>query len=233
VDDQLAVIEQLAEQPYVDEGHIGIWGWSFGGYMTCRTLTRGSANVKTGMAVAPVTDWRFYDSVYTEVRACVLSSFLVKCKRHVLVSHVLALHPFVCMCPPALHAHSASKRPRVQCQVSGTACLALRVTATLQVTLSVCVPWNSSVVKFAHGIPDNQLLLVHGTGDDNVHYLNSMELVKQLVAAQVLFDFMAYPNQQHGISNSGAQDHIWRILSRHVDSHLSTSPDQLAGSYRL
>ena len=61
------------------------------------------------------------------------------------------------------------------------------------------------------------------TGDDNVHFLNSMELTNQLVQNQILFDMMAYPNQQHGLSTNGAQDHIWRLLTRQVFRKLAPS----------
>jgi dipeptidyl-peptidase-4 len=51
---------------YIDEGRIGIWGWSYGGYMTSLCLTKGADYFKMGIAVAPVTNWRYYDSIYTE-----------------------------------------------------------------------------------------------------------------------------------------------------------------------
>ena len=58
-------IAWLKSRPYVDSRRIGIWGWSYGGYLTCYALTH-SSDFKIGIAVAPVTDWRNYDSVYTE-----------------------------------------------------------------------------------------------------------------------------------------------------------------------
>ena len=65
--DQLSVADFLSQQHYVDASKIGIWGWSFGGYMTARVLCKASPLIAAGMSVAPVTDWRFYDSIYTEV----------------------------------------------------------------------------------------------------------------------------------------------------------------------
>jgi dipeptidyl-peptidase-4 len=56
----------MAAQPYVDASRIGIWGWSYGGYMTALTLLKGADYFKIGVAVAPVTSWRFYDDIYTE-----------------------------------------------------------------------------------------------------------------------------------------------------------------------
>lgn len=65
-DDQIAAAKWLAQQPYVDGSRIGIWGWSYGGYMTSLCMTKSMGVFKMGMAVAPVTNWRFYDSIYTE-----------------------------------------------------------------------------------------------------------------------------------------------------------------------
>ncbi|HEY4788012.1 MAG TPA: S9 family peptidase, partial [Bacteroidales bacterium] len=56
----------LGSLPYIDNTRIGIFGWSYGGYMTCLCMTRGADLFKMGIAVAPVTNWRFYDSIYTE-----------------------------------------------------------------------------------------------------------------------------------------------------------------------
>jgi len=65
-DDQIAAAKYMASQSYVDPKRIGVFGWSFGGYMTTMLLTKGADVFKTGVAVAPVTDWRFYDNIYTE-----------------------------------------------------------------------------------------------------------------------------------------------------------------------
>ena len=64
--DQIAAAKALGKLPYVDAGRIGIWGWSFGGYNTLMGLCHGDGTFKVGIAVAPVTDWRFYDTIYTE-----------------------------------------------------------------------------------------------------------------------------------------------------------------------
>lgn len=66
VKDQLSTVSYLKRQPYVDAARIGVWGWSFGGYMTSLLLTKGDGAFKAGIAVAPVTTWRYYDSIYTE-----------------------------------------------------------------------------------------------------------------------------------------------------------------------
>lgn len=66
ITDQLAAGRWLARQPWVDSTRIGIWGWSYGGYATLMSLISGGGLFKMGMAVAPVTDWRAYDTHYTE-----------------------------------------------------------------------------------------------------------------------------------------------------------------------
>ncbi len=64
--DQLAALQWLKRQPWVDPQRIGLWGWSFGGYMTVYALTHAPRAWRAGIAVAPVTAWRYYDSIYTE-----------------------------------------------------------------------------------------------------------------------------------------------------------------------
>ena len=64
--DQVETAKHMAAQPYVDKSRIGIWGWSFGGYMTIMSMSEGTPIFKAGAAVAAVTDWRFYDTVYVE-----------------------------------------------------------------------------------------------------------------------------------------------------------------------
>ncbi|WP_274475197.1 S9 family peptidase [Mangrovimonas aestuarii] len=66
VEDQIAAAKQLGERHYIDASRIGIWGWSFGGFMSTSAILKGHDVFKMAIAVAPVTDWRFYDSVYTE-----------------------------------------------------------------------------------------------------------------------------------------------------------------------
>ena len=65
-EDQIAAAKWLAKQNYVDGNRIGIWGWSYGGYMSSLGITKGADVFKMAIAVAPVTNWRFYDNIYTE-----------------------------------------------------------------------------------------------------------------------------------------------------------------------
>jgi dipeptidyl-peptidase-4 len=65
-DDMIAAAHYLGEQPYIDRNRIAIWGWSYGGFTTLLSMSRGNGIFKAGIAIAPVTDWKLYDSVYTE-----------------------------------------------------------------------------------------------------------------------------------------------------------------------
>ncbi len=65
-EDQIAAAEYLGELPYVDKKRIGIWGWSYGGFMSATCILKGNDVFKAAIAVAPVTNWRYYDNIYTE-----------------------------------------------------------------------------------------------------------------------------------------------------------------------
>ena len=65
-EDQLAAARFMAQQPYIDAERIGIWGWSFGGFETLMAMSQDDSRYACGVAIAPVTSWRFYDSIYTE-----------------------------------------------------------------------------------------------------------------------------------------------------------------------
>ncbi len=64
--DHIAVAKQLGKLPYVDKNRIGIWGWSYGGFMSSTCLFKGNDVFKMAIAVAPVSNWRYYDNIYTE-----------------------------------------------------------------------------------------------------------------------------------------------------------------------
>ncbi len=66
VEDQIAAAKAIQKLPYVDAERLGIWGWSFGGYMSTNCLFQGNDIFKMAIAVAPVTNWRYYDTIYTE-----------------------------------------------------------------------------------------------------------------------------------------------------------------------
>jgi len=145
--DQLAGVKWLSTQAYVDSSRIGIWGWSFGGYMTCMAMLRGGDAFKAGFAGAPVTDWRRYDTIYTE-----------------------------------RYMGTPEENPEGY--------------------------RDSSPVNFAAGLR-GKLLIAHATGDDNVHFSNSLALAEKFVEAQKYAEFVIYADRGHGISDSAARIHIF------------------------
>ncbi len=66
VEDQIAAAKKLSELPFIDEERTGIWGWSYGGFMSSNCILKGNDVFEMAIAVAPVTSWRFYDTIYTE-----------------------------------------------------------------------------------------------------------------------------------------------------------------------
>lgn len=66
VEDQIAAAQKLSDLPYIDASRTGIWGWSYGGFMSSNSLFQGADTFEMAIAVAPVTSWRFYDTIYTE-----------------------------------------------------------------------------------------------------------------------------------------------------------------------
>jgi dipeptidyl-peptidase 4 len=149
--DQIDAAKYLKTLPYVDPSRVGIWGWSYGGYMTALCMTLGADVFKTGISVAPVTNWRFYDTIYTE--------------RYL-------------------------KRP--QDNASGYD--------------------DNSPVTHADKLRGNYLL-IHGTGDDNVHFQNSVEFVNALVAAGRPFRSFYYPNRNHGIYGGNTRMHLYQMMT--------------------
>ena len=156
--DQIEAAKQIAQLPFVDETRIGIWGWSYGGYMSSLCIALGNDVFKTAIAVAPVTYWGFYDTIYTE-------RF---------------------MQTPRLNHEGYLK---------------------------------GSPLAYADQIKGNYLL-VHGTGDDNVHFENAVEMVNALVAGDVQFQTMYYPNRNHGIYGGNTRKHLFRLLSDYITDKL-------------
>ncbi|KAB2908669.1 MAG: S9 family peptidase [Ignavibacteriales bacterium] len=158
-DQAKALVALLKEYPFLDDTKVGIWGWSGGGSMTLNMLFRYPELYKFGISVAPVTDLRFYDSIYEE--------------------RYMGL--------PQQHAEAYKE----------------------------CSP-----VTYAGNLK-GRLFLIHGTGDDNVHFQNSEVLVNKLVAAGKQFRFMAYPNRSHGISEGeGTSLHLFNSIINFLQEEL-------------
>lgn len=147
-DDQAAAARYFATLPYVDAKRIGIWGWSYGGYNVLMSMSRGNGIFKAGVAIAAVSDWRFYDSVYTE-----------------------------------------------------------RFMRTPQQNQSGYD--NGSPLKLAKQLQGN-LLLIHGTADDNVHFQNAMEYTRALVEADKQFEMFVFPDKNHSIYGGNTRSYLYK-----------------------
>lgn len=157
--DQTAAARAIAQRRYVDPARIGVWGWSGGGSMTLNLLFRSPDVYRMGMSVAPVTDLRFYDTIYEE--------------------RYMGL--------PQTNAEDYRQ---------------------------------ASPLTFVNDFRGD-LLLVHGSGDDNVHFQNSETLVNALVAAGKPFQMMDYPNRTHCIcEGQGTTLHLYTLLTRYLEEHL-------------
>jgi dipeptidyl-peptidase 4 len=167
--DQAVAARTLAQRPYVDAARIGIWGWSYGGFMTLNGLFRHSDLYRTGVAVSPVTHWALYDNVYTE----------------------------------RFNGLPDQNREGYN---------------------------RGSPLTYVNGLRGN-LLLVHGSGDDNVHYQNSQVLINALVRANKPFTMMEYPNRTHCICQGrNTQQHLFDLISRYLDQNLKGSAGPAAVS---
>lgn len=149
--DQIEGAKYFAKMPFVDPARIGIWGWSYGGYMSSLALMKGNDVFKTAIAVAPVTTWRYYDTIYTE--------------RYLQT--------------PQLNAAGYD---------------------------------DNSPITHVNMLKGN-FLLIHGTGDDNVHFQNSVGLVNALIAADKQFETFYYPNRNHGIYGGNTTWHLYTQMT--------------------
>ncbi|HJU66257.1 MAG TPA: S9 family peptidase [Gemmatimonadaceae bacterium] len=163
--DQMDAARWLATRSWVDGNRIGIWGWSYGGYMSSLAAGKAGALFRAAIAVAPVTDWRFYDTIYTE--------------RFMWVP---------------------------QDNVKGYT--------------------ESAPTTHARGMTA-AFLLVHGTGDDNVHAQNSIVLADTLQSAGKPFELMLYPNRNHSISGGNTSAHLYTMMTRFVEEHLGPATQTL------
>jgi dipeptidyl-peptidase 4 len=160
--DQAAAARAIGRWSYVDSTRIGIWGWSYGGFMSLNALFQHPEVYRTGVAVAPVTHWSFYDNIYTE-------------------------------------------------RYNG-------LPSTNKAGYDAGSP-----LSYVDSLRGN-LLVVHGSGDDNVHYQNTESLVNSLVKANKQFTMMEYPNRNHGIFGGNTQRHLFELLTRYLGDNLASPP---------
>ena len=156
--DQVETALYMGSLPYVDKNRIGIWGWSFGGYMTLMSMSEGTPVFKAGVAVAAVTDWNYYDTIYGE-------RFM--------------------------------RTPQENAEGYKAASAFTRADKL-------------------HG----DLLLVHGTADDNVHYQNCAEYAERLVQLGKQFDMQIYTNRNHGIAGGNTRLHLYTKLTNFFNEKL-------------
>lgn len=167
IEDQIEAAKELGKYPYIDANRIGIWGWSYGGYMSSLAITKGADVFKMAIAVAPVTSWRFYDTVYTE--------------RY--------------MRTPQENADGYDDNSPIN---------------------------HVDKLKGAY-------LLVHGTGDDNVHVQNTTRMINALVEANKQFDLFVYPDRAHGIyRGKNTRLHLYNKMTQFIDEHLGTAANTIS-----
>lgn len=150
-EDQLRAIRYMNTKDYVDSTQVFMFGWSYGGYLTLMCMMQDEPLLKGGVSIAPVTDWRYYDAIYTE--------------RY--------------MRTPIGNPVGYDK---------------------------------GSPVELAEKFNGN-LLLIHGTADDNVHYQNSLELSKSLVKNNKIFQMNSYTNGRHGIGGADIQLQLYNTIT--------------------
>jgi dipeptidyl-peptidase-4 len=156
--DQIEAAKYLGKQTYVDANRIGIWGWSYGGYMSSLCILLGNEYFKAAIAVAPVTTWRFYDTIYTE--------------RYL-------------------------KTPQENAKGYD----------------------DNSPISHAGKLKGNYLL-IHGTGDDNVHFQNAVEMQNALIKANKQFTSFYYPNRNHGIYGGNTRLHLYTQMTQFIKEKL-------------
>ncbi|MDR7208297.1 S9 family peptidase [Flavobacterium piscis] len=158
VEDQIDAAKVIGTYPYVDASRIGIFGWSYGGFMASNCIFQGNDVFKMAIAVAPVTNWRFYDSVYTE--------------RY--------------MQTPQENASGYDQNSPI-----------------------------NHVDKLK-----GKFLLIHGSGDDNVHVQNSMQMIEALIQANKQFDSQIYPDKNHGIYGGKTRIQLYNKMTNFIKENL-------------
>ncbi|MBA22685.1 MAG: S9 family peptidase [Flavobacteriales bacterium] len=152
--DQIEAARILGQKSFIDQERIGIWGWSYGGHMSTNCLLKGNDVFSMAIAVAPVTSWRFYDTIYTE-------RFMRTPQEN----------------PDGYDLNSPFNYPELL---------------------------------------KGDYLLIHGSGDDNVHLQNTMRMVEALVQENKNFEWMIYPDKSHGIYGGNTRLHLYNKMTNFV-----------------
>ncbi len=157
-EDAIEAARWFGKKQWIDEDRIGIFGWSFGGYLSTLSILKGHDVFKSAIAVAPVITWRYYDNIYTE-------RFL--------------------------------QRPQDNPRGYD----------------------DNSPLNFANLLEGNYLL-VHGTGDDNVHFQNAVDMVTALETAGKQFEFRIYPNKNHSIYGGNTRLNLYQLMTDFIHRNL-------------
>ena len=157
-EDQIAAAKYFASLDYIDANRVGIWGWSYGGHMATNCILKGNDVFSLAIAVAPVTNWRFYDTIYTE-----------------------------------------------------------RFMRTPQENPSGYD--DNSPLNFSERLK-GKYLLIHGSGDDNVHVQNTMRMIEALVQNNKDFEWAIYPDKNHGIYGGNTSLHLYNKMTNFILNNL-------------
>ena len=157
-EDQISAARYLGGQDYIDAGRIGIFGWSYGGFMALHAILQGSDVFAAAIAVAPVTNWKWYDTIYTE--------------RY-------------------MRGYDENQEGYDK----------------------------NSPINYADRLRGD-LLIVHGMGDDNVHFQHTAEMVEAFVQHNKPFETYFYPNRNHGIYGGPTRLHLYTKMTDFLDRSL-------------
>ncbi len=150
-EDQIAAARYLGGLDFIDKDKIGIFGWSYGGFMALHGILQGNDVFAAAISVAPVTNWKWYDSIYTE--------------RY-------------------MRTYAENEKGYDE----------------------------NSPIHYADRLKGD-LLLVHGMGDDNVHFQHTAEMANALIANNKQFDTYFYPNRNHGIYGGLTRLHLYTKMT--------------------
>ncbi len=156
--DQRDGVAYLKSQPYVDAKRIGIHGWSYGGHMTLHAMFEDPQDFKVGFAGGPVTDWHYYDSIYTE--------------------------RYIGLLPQNEESYQ-----------------------------------ESSPIENARNL-QGKLMIAHGTGDDNVHYANTLAVINELIENEKYVEVIALPGRGHGPTDPEARVVLWNRVTKYFLDNL-------------
>ncbi|HMK26137.1 MAG TPA: S9 family peptidase [Chitinophagaceae bacterium] len=169
IEDQIDAAKYLSKMSFVDANNIGHWGWSYGGFMSALAITKGNDVFNAAVSVAPVTNWRYYDNIYTE-----------------------------------RYMRTPQENPKGYD--------------------------DNSPINFTDKIK-GKYLLIHGTADDNVHFQNSVQMIKALVKSNIDFESAYYPDKNHGIGGmlDNTTFHLWSKMTNWIQENMGNENTQKPG----